>query len=142
MTGPEAEQTAARISIHLRRNEFAACHEILGELENRQDPEEDCTEFTSIPVAEVLGHELRYVNKLESAGYVYMEDLEGVDLQDLANKFSPMYLSWFGRKGVKLVEEGYRKAAEIHERRRRRRLKKLAKDTLKIGESLLVEGSE
>lgn len=143
MTGPEAEQIGTRIAIHLRRNEFAACYQILNwlydEQMRRDFGEPDVHEC--IPIAEVLGDELRYVNRLEKAGYIYIEDLDGVDLTDLSDKSSPLYLAWFGKKGVQVVEEGQRRAEVIREQRRRRHVERLEK-LEKVGEPLLVERSE
>lgn len=143
MTGSEAEQIGTRIAIHLRRNEFAVCHQILSDLEGEQT-EREAYEFDAedeIPIAEVLGHELRYVNALEKAGYIYIDDLDGVDLVCLGDKSSSLYLPWFGLKGIQVVEEGRRRAEVVREERRRRQLKRL-EELERVGESLLVERSE
>lgn len=139
MTGPEAEQVAARLSIHLRRNEFAACHEILNSLREQQMRHEfrESSPDDPIPVAEVLGHEMKYVNMLEKVGYVYIDDLDGVVLADLADKSSPLYLPWFGKKGASLLEAARERAEEIRKRRRRKQAERLEK-LEKVGQPVHV----
>ena len=138
MTGPEAERVGRRLGIHLRRNEFAACLEIVLSLRDKQMAREfkDAGPKDRIPIAELLGSELRYINKLEEAGYIYIEDLDDVDLMDLTRP-GPLHLSWFGKnKGVGLVERAREKAAAIREKRRKAQT---AKELKMAGDPLPVE---
>jgi hypothetical protein len=137
MTGPEAERAGARIAIHLRRNEFAACHEILDHLKSEQTKREfNKAADDRIPIAEVLGGELRCINMLEAAGYIYIEDLDDVDLMEDLTQPGPLYLPWFGKKAAQLVEKGRERAAVIRERRRRAHANEMEEFEM-VGEPLL-----
>lgn len=82
MTGKQADIVAGQLGLHLRRNNFEACRDILNNLE-----EEQLANRSRIPTAIAeLSIELRYVNALEKAGYIYIDDLEGVSLHNLRSR--------------------------------------------------------
>lgn len=69
MTPKDASILSRRLELHLRRNEFEACHNILNEIE---------AEIESTPpegIAE-LPLDLRWVNALETLNYIKISDLD------------------------------------------------------------------
>lgn len=109
MTGREAEAAGRRIAIHLRKGQFAACHNIIKELKQScRDRKKDVpTAIAELPI------DLRWVNMLEEAGYIYIDDLDGVDLDQLDIK----YLSEVGKDQIG-------RAVTIERERRKRREKR------------------
>ena len=79
MTGPEADQLGARLALHLRKNEFVVCHHIL------DSKEEQCkvAEPYHAPAIAELDLDLRYINMLEKAGFIYAADLDHIDIHKL-----------------------------------------------------------
>ena len=118
MTGPEAERAGARIAIHLRRNEFGVCREIIRALETQHDLAQSDGVDDPTPIAEVRGLDLRYVNALEKAGYIYLEDLDGVDLEELIRS-GPRRISHFGTKAVTALKRAREKAVADHDDKRK-----------------------
>ena len=82
MNGPDADRAGGEISVHLRKNLFSICRDILDQLEAKQ------REGIGVPVylAET-GMDLRVITILEKAGYVQISDMDGVDVDmlDLRN---------------------------------------------------------
>lgn len=74
MTGAQADDVGRRMSLHLRRNNFEACHGILSELE--WDAEQDSVGPAAIAELPI---ELRLANALEGAGYIYVDELKTLD---------------------------------------------------------------
>jgi len=82
MTGEQADAVAGQLGLHLRKNNFEACRNILSNLE-----EEQLADVGRVPTAIAeLSIELRYVNALEKAGYIHIDDLEGVSLHKLRSR--------------------------------------------------------
>lgn len=76
MTGIEAEQLGRRLAIHLRRNDFKGCQEII----NSEERQREILDEKPTAIAEI-GINLRWVNMLEEMGCIYIKDLEGLDLK-------------------------------------------------------------
>lgn len=135
MTGPEAERIGRKISIHLRRNEFTVCHEILRSLGEQHNLAQSDVDGPT-PIAEVRQLELRYVNSLEKAGYIYLEDLDGVDLDDLICP-GPLRISHFSAKAVAALKGARERAIADRDRKR----KEQARTELEmVGEALRDTG--
>ena len=80
MTGIEAEQLGRRIAIHLRRNDFEGCRNIINNKERQRKELAESPAEQPTALAEI-GLDLRWVNMLEEMGCVYIRDLEGLDLR-------------------------------------------------------------
>ena len=80
MTGVEAEQLGRRIAIHLRRNDFASCRDIINNKEHQRKVLAEGPTETPKALAEI-GISLRWVNAMEEMGCIYIKDLEGLDLK-------------------------------------------------------------
>lgn len=80
MTSNEAEAVGRRIALHLRKNNFMACHDILVTEEQQLSSPEQITAIAELPIP------LGCVNFLEGAGYIYLADLVGVDVTELEIK--------------------------------------------------------
>ncbi len=93
MTGIEAEMIGRRLALHLRKNHFEGCHIILDYEEKK------LLNGGGAPkaIAE-LNLPLRHVNFLEKAGYVYIDDMVGMDVFSLEKD-----LSYIGPKGAVLI---------------------------------------
>ena len=82
MTGVEALTLVRRLELHLRKNNFVVCREILGEAENEynQQCEEGAKEVTAIAELKIS---LATIAHLEKKGYVYLRQLDGIDVRRL-----------------------------------------------------------
>ena len=80
MTGIEAERLGRRLAIHLRRNEFECCRDIINNKERQREILAETPTEQPTALAEI-GIDLRWVNMLEEMGCVYIKDLEGLDLK-------------------------------------------------------------
>ena len=85
-TGIESEILEKRIELHLRKNNFGACREIVDTVEKEyfdevQQDKSGGREITTL--AELRGITLQVVNSLEERGYLYLQDLEGIDVENL-----------------------------------------------------------
>ena len=114
MTGPDADILASRISVHLRKNEFAICTEIIEDTQ-RNHHEKNAEGFIEA-VAE-LGLELRLVTLMEKKGYIYLRDLLSVDVHSLHRK-----IKHFGADGSHAVYLAL-KRAHRHNRLLRKSIK-------------------
>lgn len=79
MTGPEADRLGARLALHLRKNEFQVCHHIL----DSKEVEMKAASHDRVTAIAELNLNLRYVNMLERAGFIYVTDLDHVDIRRL-----------------------------------------------------------
>ena len=97
MTGLQADQLGRKLGIHLRRNEFGVCREIIDAVEQefRQRPRRP--DADGVAIAE-SGLDLRLVNLLEKEGYLYVGQLQGVDLDGLRQRCSQL-----GSVGVRAI---------------------------------------
>lgn len=76
----EIIRLSRRIVLHLLRDQYNACHDILRAFEKQTEvPEGEPVAIAELPL------DLRYINMLESVGYVYIEDFEGIDIDELLN---------------------------------------------------------
>ena len=90
MIGRDADMVAARLSIHLRRNEFEACHNILDDLETAWK-----LDTKGIVYIAELSIGVRLVNFLEKVGYIKVSDLDDVNWESLRKE-----VPWLGPAGV------------------------------------------
>ena len=88
-----------------------------------------------IPLAEVFGQDIRYVNMLEAEGYIYADDLEGIDPKSFNTPRGLNHIKWFGKHGVTAVEEALRRVKLIHKKRQIAQ-EKLERRLCPVGESL------
>ncbi len=135
MTGAEAERFGRRIAIHLRRNEFEKCYDILRFMESQAEKREE--DNGRIPLAEVFGQGIRHVNLLEAEGYSYADDLDGIDPESFSTPGNLNYIKWFGKQGVKEVEEALRRVRLLHKKRQRAQ-EELERRLCPVGEPLHV----
>ena len=106
MTGRDAEVAAARLSLHLRKNQFEACHNILYGLEA------EITSRCPVNIAE-LNLNLRWVNALEKLEYIKISDLDDVNWESL--RMSIVCLGPAGTAEIKLAVEDARKRIKLEE---------------------------
>lgn len=78
MTGSEADEIGRRLSIHLRKNNFEACHGVLDSIEK-----ERAKKYSSRSTLAETGLSLRWVNFLEASGYLYVDQLSGLSSRDI-----------------------------------------------------------
>lgn len=104
MTGVEASTLSRQMELHLRRNEFDTCEELL--VSARKNTMQRLRTCGKTAIAE-LHLDLRYVNRLEKEGYIYVEDLTGVDVTKL-------HIKHFGISGKLAVQS----ALERHRRQK------------------------
>ncbi len=81
MNSRDAKLLARRLSIHLCHNEFGLCHEILNSAEEEWEKTRG-KDNTPTAIAE-LNIELRLVELLDREGYIYISDLDGIDIGNL-----------------------------------------------------------
>ena len=94
MNGKDADVLARKMAIELRRNNFVACHDILKYAQEAQMTEPK----PPVALAEI-GIDLRWLNKLEGGGYIYLSDLDGVDLDDFIE------IAYMSHKAVAHIKE-------------------------------------
>lgn len=117
MTGPEADRLGARLALHLRKGDFEVCRHIL-------ESAEEATESQDGPTAIAeLNLDLRYVNLLEKEGFIYVSDLDGVDIMNLL-------IGWLGEKGRYAIL----RALQKHQRA------KVLERTQQLGEAMIEHG--
>lgn len=79
MTGIEAKILARRLELHLRKNNFVVCQNILEGAENKYDLR-GTGEITTIAELRIS---LRTVTLLEKKGYLYLKQFDEVDILGL-----------------------------------------------------------
>lgn len=85
MTGIEARIMVGRLELHLRKNNFVVCKEILEEAEKEYAVQcvEGAKEVTAIAELKIS---LGTITLLEKKGYIHLEQLDGVDITQLYKK--------------------------------------------------------
>lgn len=106
MTGPEAEVLCRRLGIHLRKNNFEACRDILDQEE--KDMALDVRGLNRPEALAELDLDLRTVNLLERAGYLYLEDMRGISVFRLERELRGAGYPTI-RKIGSIVSEAFRK---------------------------------
>lgn len=109
MTGIEAENIGRRLALHLRKNNFDACHDILNGTETVMKESKGSLAIAELPL------ELRTVNLLEKAGYLYVEDMRSVDFKRLVEEVTNM-----GKLTAAVIEEVVTKALQRIDRKKER----------------------
>lgn len=94
MTGPEAERLGRRMALHLRKNQFTLCREIL---EFAEQEHGDSLRDTLIENIAETGLDLKLINRLESEGYLKIADLGDVTDEDL------LAMDWVGEVHLSLI---------------------------------------
>ena len=110
MTGIEATTLARRLELHLRKNNFVVCGEILDEAENEynQQCEDRFREVTAIAELKIS---LTTIAHLEKKGYVYIRQLDGIDVKRLHKEIKHL-----GRKDAFLLWRAIEKAKAQNQR--------------------------
>ena len=85
MTGQQAEELARRMELHLRYNNFEACRDILDEKEKAL--KERPSKRKALAETEIS---IRWVNALEKARYIYVDQLQGKDLKEVCKEIPNM----------------------------------------------------
>lgn len=78
MIGSEADEIGRRLSIHLRKNNFEACHDVLDTVKK-----EKATKYNGRVALAETELSLRWVNFLEKSGYLYVDQLQGLSDKDI-----------------------------------------------------------
>lgn len=112
MTGPEAERLGRKIALHLRKQEFGACHEILDFAEQEHgdgfhDAMIENIAETNLP--------LRLINKLEEAKYAKIADFRDVTDKEL------LAIDLVGKKYLPLIRNAVERAVRHNKEVQRRR---------------------
>ena len=117
MIDPEvAERRRRRVAIHLKRGNFEACHNIIDDAQAKNQQESDngeCTTLVDLPAGCSYHTWLRTVSQLEKAGYIYISDLNGVDIMALR-------LPQLGLRSLITIKQ----ALEEHEEREKKKKEK------------------
>lgn len=77
MMGRDADRIGRRLALHLRKNHFEGCHNILDQLEK------DLLDVKPLTAVAELRISLRLINLLESNGYIYLKDMEHTNVFQL-----------------------------------------------------------
>ena len=112
MTGQDSEEIGVRIALHLRKNHFSACHDIISTVEREMSEEEQ-----PVAIAE-MGMALQWVNILEGLGYMYVRDLDGIDFKQL------LEVDGLGPRAVREIKGAIKKTDFNFKRAEEKRLKK------------------
>ena len=117
MTGIEATTLARRLELHLRKNNFVVCGEILDEAENEYNQQcaEGIKEVTAIAELKIS---LDTITHLEKKGYVYIRQLDGIDVKRLHKKIMHLgreraYLLWKAVEKAKTQNQRIRQELEL-----------------------------
>lgn len=108
----EVELALSRMLVHLQRDEFEPCHDILDGLEaewkvrGRVDGE-------ALNCIASLNLGMREINLLEDAGFLYVTDMDGIDLERLRLP----NMGQIERERVRTTIEGARERLKEEERR-------------------------
>ncbi len=118
MTASDVMILSERLGLHLRKNHFSACREIIDSaeteyLETVLQDERGGREITTI--AELKNVPLGTVTLLERKGYMYLENLDGVDLKNLHK--SILHLGEKQANGLSIAVEEARKHNELVRKR-------------------------
>lgn len=110
----EVEIALRRMLIHLQRKEkggFEACRDIIDGLEKESKVKE--VDRESLNCIASLGLDMREINLLEAGGFIYVSDLDGVDLFELRLP----NMGKLERMRVRVVIEGARERLKEEKRR-------------------------
>ena len=117
MTGVEATTLARRLELHLRKNNFVVCGEILDEAENEynQQCEDGVKEVTAIAELKI---KLSTIAHLEKKGYVYIRQLDGIDVKKLWKSIKHLgreqaYLLWKAVEKAKAQNQCIKQKREL-----------------------------
>ncbi len=96
MTGIEADQLGRRLSIHLRKNNFEACRDVLDEVEKERAKKRarplaflGCSQRSRLALAETR-LDMRWVNLLEEQNIMYVDQLRGKNIDKLCHRIRNM----------------------------------------------------
>ena len=92
MTGKQAEKLARKLEIHLRRNQFSICQQIISHLEETYTGEEGVNNGRTA-IAEVV-KDPRLANLIEKVGVIYVDQVTKKTVKDLEE------LKMLGAKGM------------------------------------------
>lgn len=107
MISEDAKILSRRMELHLMNNRFEACEDILKDA--KTEYERGSQEITAI--AE-LNISLKVINQLEKKGYIYIKDLDGIEVERLHEE--TRYMSEAENGGLMIA---LRKAKEYNARR-------------------------
>ncbi len=77
----EIELALSRMLVHLHKDEFDACHDILDGLEAESEVKE--VDRHSLNCIASLDLDMKEINLLEAGGFIYVSDMDEVDLESL-----------------------------------------------------------
>jgi hypothetical protein len=105
MNGVDIAKVLRRLKVHLGRHQYEACHSILEDLEadfnkDRRLSKEHRDELECIASLPI---EQRLINILEREGYIYVNELDGVDILNLSIK-------QLGTKGKRAIYNAVKEA--------------------------------
>ncbi len=107
----EVELALSRMLVHLQRNEFEACRDVLDGLE--AESKTRGVDREALNCIASLDLDMREINMLEAGGFIYVTDMDGVDLYSL----NLPNMGALERRRIRIAIEGARERLKEEERR-------------------------